>query len=107
MTEAKQAVLQHTWDRLVGIGATLPALIMPLELIPGFWKETPLDALEALVTALFALDEPRSAGVRAAAYGVLYRLDRAMFSRVLTHYPRIAERIQARVRERRGRSRRP
>ncbi|WP_456427079.1 cyclic nucleotide-binding domain-containing protein [Rhodocaloribacter sp.] len=56
MTEAKKVILQHAWDRLVSIGATVLALIIPLERIPGFWEETPLDALEAVVTVLFVID---------------------------------------------------
>lgn len=49
--------------------------------------------------ALF-LDQPRSASVRAVTYCDLYRLDKEMFDRILSHYPDIAAEIEALGQER-------
>ncbi len=49
--------------------------------------------------ALF-LDQPRSASVRAVTYCDLYRLDKEMFDRTLSHYPDIATQIEALAKER-------
>ncbi len=49
--------------------------------------------------ALF-LDQPRSASVRAVTYCDLYRLDKAMFERTLSHHPDIAAQIEALAQER-------
>ena len=49
--------------------------------------------------ALF-LDQPRSASVRAVTYCDLYRLDKEMFDRTLSHYPDIAAQIEALAQER-------
>jgi voltage-gated potassium channel len=45
-------------------------------------------------------DRPRNATVRAAEYTDLYRLERALFHRVLEHHPAIAAEIRARAQER-------
>ncbi len=47
-------------------------------------------------------DTPRTATVRALDYCDLYRLDKELFDRVLTHHPEIAQQIRARATERRG-----
>ena len=49
--------------------------------------------------ALF-LDQLRSASVRAVTYCDLYRLDKEMFDRTLSHYPDIAAQIEALAKER-------
>jgi voltage-gated potassium channel len=47
-------------------------------------------------------DTPRTATVRALDYCDLYRLDKELFDRVLTHHPEIAQEIRARAKERWG-----
>ncbi len=79
MTKAKNVVFRHAWDRLVSIGATFLALIIPLELIPGFGAKTPLRTLEAVVTVLFVIDvgvRARRVDAGAAAESVGARLRR-------------------------------
>lgn len=46
------------------------------------------------------LSQIRTACVRAVSYCDLYRLDKAMFDRVLAHYPNIAAQIEAKAKER-------
>jgi voltage-gated potassium channel len=46
------------------------------------------------------LGQARTACVRAVSYCDLYRLDKEMFDRVLSHYPNIAAQIEAKARER-------
>ena len=46
------------------------------------------------------LKQPRTASVRATTYCDLYRLDRELFERVLSHYPEVAAKIQKRAEER-------
>ena len=45
-------------------------------------------------------DQPRSASVRAVTYCDLYKLDKEMFERTLSHYPDIAAQIEALAKER-------
>jgi hypothetical protein len=45
-------------------------------------------------------DKPRSATVRALEYSDLYCLDRALFERVLTHHPEVAEQVKERAAQR-------
>ena len=46
------------------------------------------------------LDEDRSASVRALTYCDMYRLDKTLFDRILSHYPTIAEQIHTLAKER-------
>ncbi len=50
------------------------------------------------------LSQPRTASIRAVSFCDLYRLDREMFNRVLSHYPDIAAQIEstAKARQERG-----
>jgi len=50
------------------------------------------------------LSQPRTASIRAVTFCDLYRLDREMFNRVLSHYPDIAAQIEstAKARQERG-----
>lgn len=50
------------------------------------------------------LNQPRTASVRATTYCDLYRLDRPLFERVLSHYPDVAAKIHERAAERHARS---
>jgi voltage-gated potassium channel len=50
------------------------------------------------------LKQPRTASVRATTYCDLYRLDRELFERVLSHYPEVAAKIQERAEERSARN---
>ena len=50
------------------------------------------------------LNKPRSASVRAKTYCDLYRLDRELFERVLSHYPDVASKIRDRAMERQSRN---
>ncbi|MFI5402244.1 MAG: cyclic nucleotide-binding domain-containing protein [Planctomycetota bacterium] len=47
-------------------------------------------------------ETPRTATVRALDYCDLYRLEKELFDRVLTHHPEIAQEIRVRAKERRG-----
>lgn len=49
------------------------------------------------------LKQPRTASVRAATYCDMYRLDRDLFERVLSHYPEVAAKIHERASERQAR----
>jgi len=59
MMQERSTVLNNAWDLVVGAGATLSALVIPLELLPGFSYVGEAQAtvlFEWLITTIFATD---------------------------------------------------
>ena len=60
MTRKQQIITHHAWDVLVGLVATVSAILVPLGMLDGFPVDGRLTYVEWGITILFILD----AGVR-------------------------------------------